>query len=400
MKKLLSVLLVLTLVMSITGCKSTTEEKTGDVTTETTADTATTDAATGETATNDTTTESTTETVPTVYPAEKVLIGVELYDPTESETLEIQKYFAYLSENFNVEFKYSEAIQDAEQEMKFIEDCAIAGCKGFYGYYNVSGFEQVSKVEELGMYFYGGTPEIYEVVKNDEMYLGVVTGNGSDYENGKALGQWVMDQGYTNVIYANGGADFGVGIFVERQAGFMEAIDDSVNVTVVRGFPSDQFFADQAAALATPGLQAVVASFNGVDFWAQPIASAGLTDVKLATIGAINENYKNAFENNQLSFLVAGNLQTVGFGVASILNAIDGNADIYKEDGTAISYSVPAYNITSVDEIKTILDIQTNEKIFSADDLKSLILSLNPSANLETLKALADSKSKENILAQ
>lgn len=396
MKKLLSVLLVLTLVMSIAGCKSTTEEKTGDATTTETTDAATTEATTTES----TTTEATTEPVPTVYPAEKVLIGVELYDPTESETLEIQKYFAYLAENFNIEFKYSEAIQDAEQEMKFIEDCAIAGCKGFYGYYNVSGFEQVAKVEELGMYFYGGTPEIYEVVKNDEMYLGVVTGNGSDYENGKALGQWVMDQGYTNIIYANGGADFGVGIFVERQAGFMEAIDDSVNVTVVRGFPSDQFFADQAAALATPGLQAVVASFNGVDFWAQPIASAGLTDVKLATIGAINENYKNAFENNQLSFLVAGNLQTVGFGVASILNAIDGNADVYKEEGTAINYSVPTFTISSADEIKTILDIQTNEKLFSADELKSLIVSLNPATNLDALKALADSKNKESVLAQ
>lgn len=400
MKKFLSVLLVLTMVLSLAGCKAATEEKTGDATTESsTTDTAKDTTATDATATDTTATEA-TDAAPTVYPAEKVLIGVELYDPTESETLEIQKYFAYLAENFNIEFKYSEAIQDAEQEMKFIEDCAIAGCKGFYGYYNVSGFEQVAKVEELGMYFYGGSPEIYEVVKNDANYLGVVTGNGSDYENGKALGQWVMDQGFTNVIYANGGADFGVGIFVERQAGFLDAIDDTVTVTTVRGFPSDQFFADQAAALATPGVQAVVASFNGVDFWAQPIASAGLTDVKLATIGAVNESYKSAFENNQLSFLVAGNIQTVGFGVASILNAIDGNADIYKEDGTAIEYSVPTFTITSAEEITKILDVQNNEKLFSADDLKSLILSLNPDATMDGLKALADSKNKESILSK
>lgn len=384
MKKIASVLMILVMMFSLAGCKSATET--------------TTQAPAAEAAT-----EATTETAaeaPAVYPAEKVLIGVEIYDPTESETLEIQKYFEYLSENYNVEFKYSEAIQDADQEMKFIEDCAIAGCQGFYGYYNVTGQEQVNKVIEMGMYFYGGASDIYDAFKAEPNYLGSITGNGSDFESGKALGEWVIEQGFTNVIYANGGADFGVPIFVDRQAGFMEAVGDKVAVTVVKGFPNDQFFADQAAALATPDIQAVVASFNGVDFWAQPIASAGLTDVKLATIGAINDAYLNAFKNNQLSFLVAGNIQANGFAVGMICNAVDGNAENLKEDGIALHYAVPTFEISDLAEIEKIVDVQTNEKIFTADDLKTIAVSLNADATAQTVKDLADSGSKENVLSK
>lgn len=404
MKRILSVVMILAMVLSIAGCKA------GETKTETSATDETSNAATVE-AGGDKATDSTTETgtdagtvdtnstEPDVYPTEKVLIGVEIYDPTESETLAIQKYFEYLSENFNVEFKYSEAIQDAEQEMKFIEDCAVAGCKGFYGIYNVSGPEQFLKVQELGMFFVGGTNERYEAAKAEPNYLGLVSSNGSDYDNGKALGEWVMKNGYKNIIYANGGADFGVGIFVDRQAGFMDAIDDSVNVTVVKGFPGDQFFADQAAALATPGIEAVVASFNGVDFWAQPIVTSGL-DIKLATIGAINQDYLKAFQNNQLNFLVAGNIEAAGINIMSILNAIDGNPDMYKTDGLALYYGVPTFTVSSAEEIESIVAIQESQHIFSADDLKGLIKTLNPESNLDTLKALVDKSTMENILAK
>lgn len=398
MKRILGLLLVIMLVVSMAGCGSTTQGATASAA-------ASESVAASESAAPEATPEATpaasAEATPAaVYPAEKVLIGVELYDPTESETLEIQKYFAYLSENFNVEFKYSEAIADADGEMKFIEDCAVAGCKGFFGYYNVTGVEQVNKALELGMVYYGGTTQIYEEFKNEPKYLGIVRGNGSDYEAGKALGQWVIDQGYTNVVYANGGADFGVPLFVDRQKGFLEAIGDKVKVVTVSGFPGDQFFASQAAALATEGLQAVVASFNGVDFWAQPIASAGLKDVKLATLGAINDSYLKAFHNNQLSFLVAGNIQANGFAVTSILNAVDGNADKVRDNGVALNYQVPTFIVNKTEEIEKILAVQTEQKIFSAEDLKKTIVSLNPAATAQTIKALADSGSKEAVMGK
>ncbi len=391
MRRLLGMVFVLVMMSSMVGCKGN-EEKAA-------VDTEAAVEASSEESSN-TTTEAEVEQADEIYPAEKVLIGVEIYDPTESETIEIQKYYEYLAQNFNVEFKYSEAITNADQEMKFIEDCAIAGCKGFIARYNVSKEEQVKKVLEYDMYYYGGTTDFYETFKSEPEYLGFVSANGSDYEAGKALGQWVLDQGFDNVVYANGGADFGVAIFVDRQKGFMEAVGDQVAVTVVKGFPGDQFFADQAAALSTEGLDAVVASFNGVDFWAQPIASAGLENVKLATIGAINQAYLDAFMGNALSYLVAGNIQAYGFGVAMICNAVDGNSEAVEKDGLATLYAVPNFIVSSAEECEKIVEIQNNERIFTSEDWKEIIVKLNPSANAQTIIDLADSGTKENVLSR
>lgn len=380
------------MVLGLTACKSSTSGETSTQTTPTKS------AGVTEGATEDANTDNSTSEV---YPEEKVLIGVELYDPTESETLAIQSYFDYLSENFNVEFKYSEAIADADGEMKFIEDCAMAGCKAFFGYYNVTGSEQISKVLEYGMYYYGRVDDAsFDVYKKDPLYLGYVVAGGDEYEKGEALGKWVIDQGYTNVVYANGGADFGVQQFVQRQAGFMDAVGTEVEVTVVSGFPNDQFFADQAAALSKEGLQAVVASFNGLDFWAQPIASAGLTDIKLATIGAVNDPYVEGFESGAVDYLVSSNLNGYGLGVALMLNAVDGNAGTLKNAGVATDYHVPTWFIDNAEDCKKINDILNGEKVYSAEDLKSLIVKLNPDANYQTIIDLADAGALETVLSK
>ena len=52
------------------------------------------------------------------YPEEKVMIGVEMSSLTDTDALQIMDYFDYLSQNMNVEFKYSEVIADADAEME------------------------------------------------------------------------------------------------------------------------------------------------------------------------------------------------------------------------------------------------------------------------------------------
>ncbi|WP_099466653.1 hypothetical protein [Konateibacter massiliensis] len=399
-KKLLAMLLGLTMVGTLMGCGSgstqTGSESTSDAaetTQESSTDTSTTDAAGTDTADTETT---------ATYPEEKVLIGVELYDPTESETLAMQVYFRQLANTYNVEFKYSEAITDADSEMKFIEDCAMAGCQGFFAYYSVTGAQQIQSVIDYGMYYYGMYDEAsYEEFASDPYYLGYVLAGGDEYDKGKALGEWVVEKGYKNVVYANGGADFGVGQFVDRQNGFMDAVGSDVKVTVVSGFPGDQFFADQAAALSTEGLEAVVASFNGIDFWAQPIASAGLTDtVALATIGSLNDTYLNAFDNNTCSLLVSNNINAYGIAIPMICNAVDGNNDAYLVDGKAFELSTDFWLIDNSEDCKKLYTILTGEGIFTAEQLMQLSVKQNPSASVSTLEEILATGSLENVLAK
>lgn len=336
------------------------------------------------------------------YPAEKVLIGVELYDPTDTETIAMQEYFSYLAESMNVEFKYSEAIEDADDEMKFIEDCAISGCQGFLAYYNVTGVEQLNAVTGYEMYYWGGAEDEtrYEAFKESPYYLGSVHTGNNDYQGGQNLAAWVVEQNFNKVIFANGGADFGVKMFVDRQQGFLDGLEGhEVEVITVSGFPGDQFFADQSAALSQEGVQAVVASFNGVNFWAQPIETAGLKDtVKLASIGSVNEQCVQAFESGALSFLNAANIQRFGFAVGMICNAVDGNADALKNNGLATNLEIASWAISDGADCKKIYDIQMGEHIFTADDIKSLCVKVNPDASEDTLKGLIESATEENLL--
>lgn len=333
------------------------------------------------------------------YPKEKILIGVELYDPTEAETLEFKKYLDQIAKTYNFEFKYSEAIADADAEMKFIEDCASAGAKGFVAYYNITGVEQAKAVMGYDMYYWGGDENIYPEIKDEPYYAGFITAGNYEYEAGKAIGEWVVKNGFKKVVYAAGGAAFGIPMFIDRQKGFTDGLGNSgVEVVTVNGFPGDQFFADQAAALATEGIEAVCASFNGVDFWAQPIATAGLSGkVKLATLGSVNESFLEAFEAGKVDLVCAKNIQTFGLSATMISNAIDGNKANLDTDGSATYIAAPGWTIDNAEDFKKIYDVQ-NEGIFTMDDITSYCKAVNSDATYSTLNDLVQNATLENLL--
>ncbi len=384
-KKLLAVLLVVSMVAALAGCASGNTQTGGSAP-----------------ATTEGSKDSPDASGAVDYPVETLMIGVELYDPTDSETIALQEYLSYLEKNMNVKFKYSEAVTTADEEIQFIEDCAISGCKGFIAYYNVTGAEQINKTSEYEMYYWGmaNETEIYEANKENPYYLGSIHTGNSDYEGGHALAEWVLAQGFDKIIYASGGADIGVSMFIDRQKGFTDGLEGSnVDVITVSGFPGDQFFADQSAALSQEGVQAVVASFNGVNFWAQPIESAGLSGkVKLATIGSVNQSCVDAFKSGALDFLYSGNIQRFGLAVGMIANAVDGNADALKSDGFATNIPAHAWAVNNAEECQKLLDIQNGERVYTVADIISICVSQNPEADSQTLMDLVDASSTERLL--
>lgn len=403
MKRVLGLFLAVVLMLS--ACASEEDNDTGtdqqDQTgSETSKDTTETSDDTGE---SEVTEASEEVTLP--YPEETIKIAVEIYDPTDGEFLAMKEYFDYLTETFNVEFMYSEGIESAEHELQFIENSAIAGCDAFMAYYNVSGVEAVHKVMEYDMYFWGLANEtaIYEEVKDNPLYLGSVHYGDGEFNAGYEIGKYLLDQGAETIVYASGGADFGVEMFVKRRNGFLAAVEEASNngktieVIDVGGFPSDAFFADQASAL-TKDIDAVCASFNGLDFWAQPIASAGKQEeVMLATIGSINEKYVEAFENGSVDFLAAKNIQIFGFAVPMIVNAVDGNADALKANGVATNAEQNYWLISSADQAAGIYEISMNEKTYSGEEFLSLVKTVNPEADADTLQSLISSDSIQEI---
>lgn len=343
-----------------------------------------------------------------LYPAETVKICVETFDPADTQYMDVQDYFKSLSENvFNVEFIYSEKIESAEQELQFIENCGAAGAQGFIAYYNVSKGQAVAKAAELGIYYWGigEETEVYEEYKTNPYYLGsVINGNG-DYDGMYGVTKAILAQGKTKLIYANGGADFGIAMFINRKAGFQAAVDEAtaagatITVTEVPGFPNESWFAAQGAALAGD-VDAVVSSF-GADVWVQPIAASGKTGIAVGSFGAMNDFYKQTFADGSVSAIAAEPTERFGIAVAMIVNAVDGNADALKENGMATNTPQVLWVVTSPDTFTALYEYEKGDgRAEYSKGLVNLVKNLNPDASLTTLQDLVKAYSLESILGK
>lgn len=343
-----------------------------------------------------------------LYPAQPIKICVETFDPADTQYQGVQQYLNSLADEvFNVEYIFSEKIESAEQELQFIENCAAAGGKGLLAYYNVSKAQAVAKATELEMYYWGLAEEsdVYEANKTNPYYLGSVTLGQGDYEGMYQVTKAILDQGRTKLVFANGGADFGVTMFVNRKAGFQAAVDEAiaagqtVEVTEVPGFPNESWFAAQGAALAKD-IDAVVTSFSA-DVWVQPIAAANKTDqVIVGAFGGITDFYKQAFDSGVVSAIAAEPTERFGIGVAQIINAVDGNAAALQQDAAPTNLPEELWVIKSKEEYDKIATFEAGEgRMQYSERLLDLIKNLNPNAGIATLQELIEAYSLESIVA-
>lgn len=343
------------------------------------------------------------------YPAKPVKICVETFDPADTQYKGVQDYLNFLAKDiFNVEYVFSEKIDSAEQELQFIENCAAAGGKGLIAYYNVSKGQAIAKAAELKVYYWGiaEEKEVYDQYKNNPYYLGsVILGNG-DYDGMYAVTKALLGQGKTKLIYANGGADFGVTMFVNRKQGFLAAVDEAkkagkdIQVSEVPGFPDEAWFAAQGAALAKD-VDGVVGSF-GAEVWAQPIAAANKADkIKVASFGAITDFYKQMFSTGLVTAIAAEPTERFGIAVAQIINAVDGNAAALQDNQAATNAPQKLWVVTSPDDFTKVAAYEAGDgRAQFSKQLVKLVKNLNPDASLTTLTDLIKAYSLEAIVAK
>lgn len=369
---------------------------------------------------SDTTSEQNSAAVTTDYPLdgswpeETVKIGVLAFDTTDEAFMGVMNYYDYLAEHFNVEFIISESISSAEQEFAFIDSCAAAGCQAIRAYYNIAGAEAIKHATAQGMYYYG-IDEYYEEVKDDPYYVGSYTfsdPNDPDAPNGEylagyELGYTMGTAGLNHVAFCNGGASFGVQMFIDRQQGFFDGMakaQEEGSTTqfdpekdVIEGFPSESYFAAQAAFF-TEDYDGIVSSFDAFD-WFQPIIESG-KDIKVGCIGSVSDTYKSFIDNGTVIALLYDAPEIVhGSGFCNILNAVTGHSDLYQnEDGTALLNQVQRWTVTSADDFNAIYDMHNaGEYYTSAEQMASLLGGLNEDATRDDVIAMFD-RSLEDCL--
>ena len=345
------------------------------------------------------------------WPAEKVKIGVAQFDSTGEQFIGIQEYFDYLSDYYNIEFIYSEDLTDADSELNFISDCAAAGCKAIMAYYNVSLDEAAKKAADYGMYYwggFGGDMDAYNAVKDNPYYLGGYTLGDAEYNAGKYMAEAVIAQGSKKVVFCSGGAAFGVEMFVDRKAGFMDTIkaaqdagNDIEVVYEIEGWPgTDAFVAGQTTAMGMD-IDCIVSTF-GVQMWFQLVLQSDKADsIKLVTIGEVNDTYEK-FVNDGLVTCIIYDSWEVVFGnvIPMVLNAVDGKKFV-NEDGSAPLVEVQRWSVTSKEAYNAIYDVHANgEWVITAEDMADLIIANNPDMTTEKFKEFYGEFSIDTVLGK
>jgi len=336
------------------------------------------------------------------WPEETIKIAVELYDTTDEQALAIQEYFDYLTQYFNIEFMYSESIADAEGELAFIDAAAGAGCKGLFGYYNVTETEAIKQCAAHDMFFVGAVGGSGAASRDDldqyDNYIGsyVLVGadgdteHNGDYLGGYELGYTMGSQGYNHIAYCEGGASFGVQMFVDRKEGFLKGLEDAgytnfTDADLVSGWPGTDEFAAAQTAVISGDYDAVVSSFN-VAMWFQPVMESG-KEIALAAIGEANETYKDFFDMGVVKCIVYDCEETVfGVHVPMLINAIMGYEDMYRtEEGKPITVPATRWTITAPEQIDGIYDYHEAGNFFvSAEEMAQALKGLNPDATVDT----------------
>ena len=341
------------------------------------------------------------------YPAETVKIGFETFTTTDEQFLGIQRYFDYLDDFFNIEIIYSEALDSAEGEIAFIEQCAAAGCKGIIGYYNVSNEEVIKLCEEKGMYYWGNgnNTAIVEYGNNTEYYVGSFYVGNADYEYGYGCVEALANAGCKKIILVSGGAAFGVEMFIDRKAGAEAAAKDFGLEIVyeVPGWPgTEDFSAHQTNALATDADG--IASMLTALMWIQPLNVAGkFGQVKVAAVDAVNEVVIDMFGAGMYVGTATEITDVFGMAIPMILNAVAGHTDKQRNaDGSAMLVDSSWWLVSGIEQAAYYASVQGGDNgwAISIEDMKTILYDFNPDLAVEDFSALYSAMTMEEIQAR
>ena len=309
----------------------------------------------------------------------------------------------------NMEFMFSEALNDAGALTSFIENAYASGCDGVFVDLANSIDQGAAVANDLGMWYVGVSSA--DSVENSDLpyYLSVVGASAEGYGQsyGKAIESVLSDGEEHSIIILSGAAAYGATSFIEGTAGSLRALQEIYGLTYTADVNELATSSTQVEAENDKGIKITVIPGMGPDLTntVSPLLQTGEYDVVVGTTSiygtlsvAVDEVEKatgkniyfisrdvlsdtigNAFHAEDstghpvMDAVVAqATFETVS-GMIVLRNAIDGYADNMRGDGrcSRIAGSAPLV-VVSAEEY----DILSREDIpfayCTAEDIVSL----------------------------
>jgi hypothetical protein len=357
----------------------------------------------------------------------------------DANALLVQKYLQeYISPALNVSFMFSEAVEDADSLMTFMENAYAAGCQGIINYQNSSVEQALAKANELGMYI--ATNTTIKVENKDIPYnVGFVAADAAGVATsfGELVTDLVNDGKNHNVIIVSAGAGFGNPEHYEATTAILHTLEDvyglryekpveslavsraetsvantkGIKITIYPGFPTGDTYVTGMSALLQTGeydtILACNAAYARFAVAIDEVEKAYRKNIRVSAITAINDQTKTAFMtidssgNNSLdsALLMPSVSQAVGL-FSLVYNGITGFADKVRVNGAGTSFNAPKWKCNNAAEYVRIEQINTaNDKWeVTIDELKQMLVVFNPNADAASIYRQLESVRSDYIL--
>ena len=392
MKKLLTCLLVMILVLGLTSCSSVQKSGSSDA---------------GD--------QNTDETASVLEPHK---IAVLVYDRTDDEVLSFRKYLVdYLGEAFNVEFIYSEGSMSAEESAEFIKEAAEYGAEGVMSFitYDLPG--EVALCEQYGIYYLvaSGTVsnEVFAAVEDNPYFLGVIgPGDFIEYKAGSDMARHFLEKhpDQTEYFILSGGGCLGNEMHRLRTMGILDTLKnaygynaeldsekmasssepvyfekDDLKICVCPGYHTIDSYLDMAKKEYTSHPYGVVLTVLPATHILEEIKGA-----ELATVDCYSENNLQLFTSGRLDYLVGKYSSIIGPSFAAMYNAITGYATEMRQNGKAFHITQGFWISDGEEDFeeKYVLANSIEINAYNYDDLLGVIKVFDPDASFDDLKTL------------
>ena len=345
-------------------------------------------------------------------------IGVIVYDLKDEQVQAFREYMeGYLGENFSdVDFLYSAGVTTDVEEMEFLNNAIAAGVEGIIAFNSFDLEKEVSFCASHGVYYLRPSsttdPEDFAKVEDNPYFLGYFgPGNEMEYQAGYDMAAYFAKEQITdNYLLLSGGAGTNV-MHEQRAEGMLDALQEAygvqfdqsstelasasepvsveagnLKVTVFPGYIGVPDVGQQAVAEFEKDQAGVVMSTIPV----QAIADS-LGNASLGTVDCYTETNGKLFKNGNLKYLCGKYESIIGPAFAAMYNAVTGYSEDFREDGKAFAIQQGFWTSTDYQDFQEKYELSSGITLnaYSYEDLLEVCKAHNPNATLDDLKELA-----------
>lgn len=354
----------------------------------------------------------------------EVLVGVILNEVNEN-TVVIKDYLNNeIGPALNMKFDFSEVLKNEDARVTFIENEQAKGAVGIINLDSSAAKSVIEKCQKLGMYvhnqksgFSGENAKATAALGNcGASTTGMETAYKAAMEellsDGKphnvvlyscaATGKTAESHYYSTVAVLKAmqekyGLNYGKTAEEIAESDFVGALDTG-KADVKIYFVSGNIRTNIVTALET-GEYDIYACVAGYEEEANTIAAvekAKNMNIKIVATASIESrtetgfNEKDALGNNVLDYAIINPL-TIAYAIdaVAIRNAVDGHADLYKENDEAVQMFVEPWLVATTEQYAGLAKMdKPGNWVISGEEAKQLCVSMNSSATLQNSKDL------------